>query len=128
MFRKLLDTARTGQNCVPKVAGHGQNRSKLCSESCWTRPEQVKIVFRKLLDNGQNRSKLTILKGSKDGFSYFSLISIILFSNQGHPCICVLGVFATVYDFLIRVIPVYVLGVFATVYDFLIRVIPVYVC
>jgi hypothetical protein len=39
----------------------------------------------------------------------------------------VLGVFATVYDFLIRVIPVYVLGVFATVYDFLIRVIPVYV-
>jgi hypothetical protein len=117
VFRKLLDTARTGQNCVPKVAGHGQNRSKL-----------------------------TILKGSKDGFSYFSLISIILFSNQGHPCICVrgfchclwfsnqghpciyvLGVFVTVYDFLIRVIPVYVLGVFATVYDFLIRVIPVYV-
>ena len=38
-----------------------------------------------------------------------------------------LGVFVTVYDFLIRVIPVYVLGVFATVYDFLIRVIPVYV-
>ena len=50
------------ENCVPIVAGHGQNRSKL-----------------------------TILKGSKDGFSYFSLISIILFSNQGHPCICVRG-------------------------------------
>ena len=51
----------------------------------------------------------------------------MIFYNQGHPCICVRG-FCHVYDFLIRVIPVYVLGVFATVYDFLIRVIPVYMC
>jgi len=29
-------------------------------------------------------SKMTILKGGVDGFSYFSLISVILFSNQDH--------------------------------------------
>jgi len=28
---------------------------------------------------------MTILKGDVDGFSYFSLISVILFSNQEHP-------------------------------------------
>jgi len=27
---------------------------------------------------------MTILKGVVDGFSYFSLISLILFSNQDH--------------------------------------------
>jgi len=40
------------------------------SESCWTRSEQV---------------KMTILKEGVDGFSYCSLISVILFSNQDHP-------------------------------------------
>ena len=44
----------------------------------------LKIVFRKLLDNGQNMSKMTILKGGVVGFSYFSLISVILFSNRDH--------------------------------------------
>jgi len=29
---------------------------------------------------------MTILKGGVDGFIYFSLISVILFSNQDHPC------------------------------------------
>jgi hypothetical protein len=29
---------------------------------------------------------MTILKGGVDGFSCFSLISVILFSNQNHPC------------------------------------------
>jgi len=28
---------------------------------------------------------MIILKGGVDGFSYFSLISVILFSNQDHP-------------------------------------------
>jgi len=28
---------------------------------------------------------MTILKGDVDGFSYFSFISVTLFSNQGHP-------------------------------------------
>ena len=31
---------------------------------------------------------MTILKGGVDGFNYFSLISVILFSNQDHPCMC----------------------------------------
>jgi hypothetical protein len=43
----------------------------------------LKIVFRKLLDS-QNRSKMTILKGGVDGFIFFSLISVILFSYQDH--------------------------------------------
>jgi len=30
---------------------------------------------------------MTILKGDVDGFSYFSLISVNLFSNQDRPCI-----------------------------------------
>ena len=38
--------------------------------------------FPKVALHGQNRSKMTILKGGVDGFSYFSLISVILFSNQ----------------------------------------------
>jgi hypothetical protein len=42
----------------------------------------LKIVSRNLLD--QNKSKMTILKGVVDGFIYFSLISVILFSNQDH--------------------------------------------
>jgi hypothetical protein len=29
---------------------------------------------------------MTILKGGIDGFNYFSLISVILFSNQDHLC------------------------------------------
>jgi hypothetical protein len=44
---------------------------RIISQSCWTWSE---------------RSKMTILKGGVDGFSYFSLISVILFSNQDHPC------------------------------------------
>jgi len=28
---------------------------------------------------------MTIMKGGIDGFSYFSLISVVLFSNQDHP-------------------------------------------
>ena len=28
----------------------------------------------------------TIMKGDRDGFSYFSLISVVIFSNQVHPC------------------------------------------
>ena len=28
---------------------------------------------------------MTILKGGVEGFSYFSLILVILFSNQDHP-------------------------------------------
>jgi hypothetical protein len=31
----------------------------------------------KVAGHGQNRSKMTILKGDVDGFSYFSLISIM---------------------------------------------------
>jgi hypothetical protein len=30
---------------------------------------------------------MTILKGNEDGFSYFSLISVILFSNQDRACV-----------------------------------------
>jgi len=30
---------------------------------------------------------MTIFKGGVNGFSYFSLISVILFSNQDHPWI-----------------------------------------
>jgi hypothetical protein len=43
-------------------------------------------LFSKVGGHGQNRSKMTILKGGVDGFSYFALISAILFSNQEHPC------------------------------------------
>jgi hypothetical protein len=46
----------SSENCFPKVAGHGENMSKM-----------------------------TILKGGADGFSYFSLLSDILFSNQDNP-------------------------------------------
>jgi len=46
----------SSENCFPKVAGHSQNRSKM-----------------------------TILKGGVYGFSFFSLISVILFTNQDHP-------------------------------------------
>jgi len=37
--------------------------------------------------HSQNRSKMDHLKGGVDDFSYFSLISVILFSNQNHPCL-----------------------------------------
>ena len=43
-------------------------------------------LFPKVAGHGSERSKMTILKGGVDGFSYFSLISVILFSNQDHPC------------------------------------------
>jgi hypothetical protein len=43
----------SSENCFPKIAGHSQNRSKM-----------------------------TILKGGVDVFSYFSFVSVILFSNQ----------------------------------------------
>jgi hypothetical protein len=39
----------------------------------------------KVAGHGQNMSKMTIFKGGVDGFSYVSLISVILFSNQDHP-------------------------------------------
>ena len=45
----------------------------------------LKIVFRKLLDKVRTGQKWPFGKGSVDGFSYFSLISIILFYNQYHP-------------------------------------------
>jgi len=34
---------------------------------------------------------MTILKGGVDGFSYFSLISVILFSNLDHPWLLTRG-------------------------------------
>jgi hypothetical protein len=46
----------------------------------------LKIVFRKLLDKVKTGKKITNLKGGVDGLNYFSLISVILFSNQDHPC------------------------------------------
>ena len=45
------------------------------------------ICFPKVAGHGQNRSKMIIVKRGVDGFSYFSLISIILFSKQDHPCV-----------------------------------------
>ena len=45
----------------------------------------LKIDFPKVAELGQNWSNLTILKGDVDSFSYFSLISVILFSNQDNP-------------------------------------------
>ena len=39
----------------------------------------------KVAGHGQQMSKMTIFKGGVDSFSYFSLISVILFSNQDHP-------------------------------------------
>ena len=39
----------------------------------------------KVAGHGQKMSKMTIFKGGVDSFSYFSLISVILFSNQDHP-------------------------------------------
>jgi len=46
--------------------------------------------------------KMTILKGSLDGFSYFSLISVILFINQNHPSIKLTSVISqgsNIYNF-----------------------------
>ena len=59
----------------------------LFSESCWTRSEQAK--------------KMTIFKGGVDCFSYFSLISVILFSNQdpGHRYL-----FTTVVDLVFYIV------------------------
>ena len=48
----------SSENCFPKVAGHGQNRSKR-----------------------------TILKGGVDGCSYFSLMSVIYFLSRIIPVI-----------------------------------------
>jgi len=46
-------------------------------------------MIQKLAGHGENRPKMTILKGGVDGFSYFSLISVILFSNQDHHWIII---------------------------------------
>jgi len=46
----------------------------------------LKILFTNVAGHGQNKLKVTILNGSVDGFSYLSLISVILFSNQNHSC------------------------------------------
>jgi len=40
-------------------------------ENCWT---------------VRTGKKMTILKGGLNGFSYFSMISVIVFSKQDHPC------------------------------------------
>jgi hypothetical protein len=47
-----------------------------------------------MLDMVRAGKKMTILKGVVDSFSYFSLISVILFSNQYHPR------YLPVHDFL----------------------------
>ena len=47
----------SSENCFPKVAGHSL--------------EQIKNYH---------------FERGVDGFSYFSLISVILFSDQDHPC------------------------------------------
>ena len=39
----------------------------------------------KIAGHDQNRSNMTFLKGSVDGFSYFHWFSVILFSTQNHP-------------------------------------------
>jgi hypothetical protein len=44
----------------------------------------LKNVFRKLLDTVRTGQKWPFWKGGVDGFSYFSLISDILFSNQDY--------------------------------------------
>ena len=47
----------------------------------------LKIVFRKFLDMLRTGKKMTGLKGGVDGFStIFLRFSVILFSNQNHPC------------------------------------------
>ena len=45
----------------------------------------LKIVFQKLLDTVRTNKKMTILKGGVDNFRYFSLFSVILFSDLDHP-------------------------------------------
>jgi hypothetical protein len=45
----------------------------------------------KLLDMVRTGQKVTISKGDIDGFSYFSLISVILFSNQDLLWLCLKG-------------------------------------
>jgi hypothetical protein len=47
---------------------------------------QLFSCFPKIVGHYQNWSKMAILKRGVDGFSYFSLISVILLSNQDHPC------------------------------------------
>jgi len=46
----------------------------------------LKIVFRKLLNTVRKGYRMPVLKGGVDGFSNFSFFSVILFSNQDHPC------------------------------------------
>jgi hypothetical protein len=41
--------------------------------------------FLKVAGHGQSRAKMTVLKGGVDGFSYFTLISVILFCNHDYP-------------------------------------------
>ena len=45
----------------------------------------LKIVARKLQDMIGTGKKWPFWKRGVDGFNYFSLISVILFSNQNHP-------------------------------------------
>ena len=47
----------------------------------------LKMYIHNLLDMFRRGKKMAILKGAVDSFSYFSLISVILFSNQDHLCI-----------------------------------------
>ena len=46
--------------------------------------EKEENCFPKVARHRENRPKMTILKGGVDGLSYFSFISVILFSNQDH--------------------------------------------
>ena len=45
------------------------------------------LCFLNVAGYGPNRSKMTFVKGGIDGFSYISLISVNLFSNQDYSCI-----------------------------------------
>jgi hypothetical protein len=58
----------------------------------------LNIVFRKLLDMVRTGQKVTISKGDIDGFSYFSLISVILFSNQDLLWLCLKDYSRSLFD------------------------------
>jgi hypothetical protein len=47
--------------------------------------KERQVLFWKVAGHGQNEAKMTILKGGVAVFIYFSLISVILFSNQERP-------------------------------------------
>ena len=52
----------------------------------------------KLTGHGQNRSKIDFLKEDVYGFSYFHWFSVILFPDQNHPWICLILFFSTILD------------------------------